>query len=509
MFQPLPVKLALLTLLLFTAVESPSAAQHDPLRIEVTLDQAIYSEPVTGRLLVFFSPTENPEPRFGGPLSALEPVVALDVVNFTADDTAVIDVATWSRPEALSFPGPLRRLEPGRYFMQALLDTNRTARDFNQAAGNLYGPIVEREIHPTQSGLVRLSIDSVIEPTHPEDTEWVELAEFRSEMLSDFYGWDHHHRAGVILPPGYHENTDEYYPVVYVIPGFGGKHTRAWSWIDGPYGEWWKAGDWPMPMIRIVLDPDVPLGHHKFANSANKGPVGDAFIQEFIPYLEENYRIIPETRARFVKGHSSGGWSSLWLQVTYPDVFGGTWSTGPDPVDYRAFQIINAYKDENAYWDELGHPRPSMRQDGEIVLTIREENLYEYVTGPGGQWGSWFAAFGPRGDDGLPVRPWHPLMGQIDHDVFATWRPYEIRTVLEENWDDLGPRLQNKLHVIGGAEDNYYLEISLRMLQEFLDDKDHGGYIEIHPGDHGSFLTPEVIRRMYEEMAGRYRTADR
>lgn len=483
----------------------PASAQQDPLRIEVTIDPAVYDGPLTGRLLVFFSPTEEPAPRFGGPLSALEPVVALDVVNFTAADTAVIDVATWSRPEALSFPGPLRRLEPGRYFMQALIDTSRTHRDYNAAPGNLYGPILEREVHPLRSGLIRLTLDTVIEEVRPADTEWVELAEHRSQMLSTFYGWDFYHRAGVILPPGYHENPGEYYPVVFVIPGFGGRHTGAWDWIEGPFGAQWRAGDWPMPMIRIVLDPDVPLGHHKFANSANKGPVGDAFVSEFIPYLEARYRIIPEARARFLTGHSSGGWASLWLQVTYPDVFGGTWSTGPDPVDFRAFQIINAYEDAHAFWDELGHPRPSMRLDGAIVLTIREENLFEYVTGPGGQWGSWFAAFGPRGADGLPVHPWHPLIGEIDHAVTETWRAYDIRSILEENWDALAPRLRNKLHIIGGAEDNFYLEISLRMLQEFLAGKDHGGYVEIHVGDHGSFLTPALIRRIYEEMAARYR----
>ena len=28
---------------------------------------------------------------------------------------------------------------------------------------------------------------------------------------------------------------------------------------------------------------------------------------------------------RFVTGISSGGWSSLWLQITYPDKFAGCW----------------------------------------------------------------------------------------------------------------------------------------------------------------------------------------
>jgi hypothetical protein len=495
--------LSVLVLLLLAA--APDAAEAQPLRLVIAIDESVYGGPVTGRILVFFSPTEDPEPRFGGPLSALEPVVAIDVVDFGRDDVAVIDVANWSRPEALSFPGPLRRLPPGRYFVQALVDTSRTVRDFNQATGNLYSDVEEHDIHPMESGTIRLTARHVIEEEKPQDTEWVELAELRSEMLSVFHGWEVTHRAGVILPPGYHDNPDAEYPVAFVIPGFTGRHTLAWRWIEGPQGALWRSGEWPMPMIRVVLDPDLPLGHHKFANSANMGPVGDALVQEFIPYLEQRYRMAGEPHGRFVTGHSSGGWSSLWLQVAYPDFFGGTWSTAPDPVDFRAFQIVNAYGDRNAYWDGHGYPRPSMRQDNDIVLTIREENYYEYVLGQGGQWGTWFAVFGPRGADGQPVLPWHPLTGEIDHDVVETWRPYDIRMKLEENWADLGPRLQNKLHIVMGAEDNFYLELAMEMLKAFLDRQEHGGYVQIVPGDHGSILTPELQLRINQEMAARWR----
>ncbi len=73
----------------------------------------------------------------------------------------------------------------------------------------------------------------------------------------------------------------------------------------------------------------MPFGHSVFADSANNGPVGEALIMELIPAIEERFRIIAEPSAQFVGGHSSGGWSSLWLQVTYPDYFGGCWSTGP------------------------------------------------------------------------------------------------------------------------------------------------------------------------------------
>ena len=114
--------------------------------------------------------------------------------------------------------------------------------------------------------------------------------------------------------------------------------------------------------IRVVLDPDCGTGHHVFADSATNGPRGTALVDEFIPYIESTFPALANPRSRLLNGHSSGGWSSLWLQVTYPDFFGGTWSTSPDPVDFRDFQRINIYASgENMFRDRDGKRRPIAR----------------------------------------------------------------------------------------------------------------------------------------------------
>src|SRR6185295_2710367 len=108
---------------------------------------------------------------------------------------------------------------------------------------------------------------------------------------------------------------------------------------------------------------------HVFADSENNGPVGQALITELIPHIEKTYRALGVPGARFLNGHSSGGWSSLWLQVTYPEFFGGVWSTSPDPVDFRDFQRINLYRDkENMFTDAEGQARPIARFAGKAVL---------------------------------------------------------------------------------------------------------------------------------------------
>src|SRR5690606_17141957 len=116
------------------------------------------------------------------------------------------------------------------------------------------------------------------------------------------------------------------YPAIYIIPGFGGDHFQSLEFAA-------MLGKTETPFIRIGLDPTLPYGHHVFADSENNGPCGRALVEELIPHLEKKFRMIAEPRARFLTGHSSGGWSSLWLQITYPEYFNGVWAGSPDPVD--------------------------------------------------------------------------------------------------------------------------------------------------------------------------------
>src|SRR5262249_20603335 len=168
-----------------------------------------------------------------------------------------------------------------------------------------------------------------------KETERVKLVEVESRLLTAFHGRPTRLRAGVVLPASFHDHPDKRYPVVYEVPWFSGNH----FWAFGRAGL--KATDvGGVEMLWVVLDPACRLGHHVFADSANNGPCGRALVEELIPVIETKYRAIGAPGARFLTGHSSGGWSSLWLQVRYPDFFGGVWSTAPDPVDFRDFQCI-------------------------------------------------------------------------------------------------------------------------------------------------------------------------
>jgi S-formylglutathione hydrolase FrmB len=252
-----------------------------------------------------------------------------------------------------------------------------------------------------------------------------------------------------------------------------------------------------------MLSGDCGWGHHVFADSATNGPRGKTLVSELIPYVDEHFRTVPAPTARFVTGHSSGGWSSLWLQVRYPDTFGGVWSTAPDPVDFRDWQQVDLYATPalSLYVDERGERRPIARLAGKPVLWYDSFAKMDDVLGRGGQLRSFEAVFSPLDSDGLPRRMWDRTSGRVDPEVVKAWEAYDIRLHVERNWDELAPKLRGKLHIYTGEIDTFYLEGAVRQLKESLAALGSDAEISIVAGkDHGSLLTPELVRQIRKQM---------
>ena len=129
--------------------------------------------------------------------------------------------------------------------------------------------------------------------------------------------------------------------MLFEVSGYGGDY-HSYSGSNNPA----RPID-STAVIRVFLDGNCELGHSVYANSDNNGPWGDALTKEFIPLVEKEYRC---NGARLLTGHSSGGWTVLWLQTQYPAVFAGCWSSSPDPVDFRKFQKVNLYQEKNMFY---------------------------------------------------------------------------------------------------------------------------------------------------------------
>jgi len=318
--------------------------------------------------------------------------------------------------------------------------------------------------------------DKVIAPIQvPADTANVKRIKIQSDILTKWWGHPIFLGATVLLPKGYAEHPNVTYPIVYSQGHFSlgapGGYGR-----DQAFTSYWDEATTPR-MIYVTLQHPSPYYDDSYGvNSENNGPFGDAILKELLPAVETKFRAKRDPWARLLTGGSTGGWISLAHQVLYPDTYGGVFSLCPDGVDFRYHQIVNIYQDANAYWlerDWMKVERPNQRRpDGNIQSMMKDENWYELVVGDksrsGGQWDIWEATYSPVGADGYPKRLWDKKTGVIDKTVAESWKKYDLREILEKNWTKLGPTLAPKLNVYIGDMDSYYLNMGVRMLDEFL-----------------------------------------
>lgn len=489
------------------------AAQTKSLKFEITISRGLISTPQNGRLFILLNKKNEAEPRliFDSNVALdAPPILAKDVMNFKAGETkAIIDNSSISYPIK-----NLDEIPAGEYFVQALFDMNNDLRSLN-APGNLYSAVQKINLDAKTGTTIKLELDKIVPAEQmPEDTEFVKFIKMPSPLLTKFYGRPIFVRVGVILPRDYQKDSSRRYPLLINIGGYGSKFNRAQRLMEEKslFRKTWLAEDTPQ-MIGVYLDGDGPFGDSYQINSANSGPYGDSLTQELIPQIEKQFRAVGTPESRFLTGGSTGGWVSSALQIFYPDYFNGSWSGFPDPMDFRAYQLIDIYKDDNAYVNKNGFERPSAREaNGDTEFTMRLECLKENVLGAGdsytmsgGQWGAWNATYSPRGADGKPVPLWDAKTGKIDHKVAEQWKKYDLRIIVEQNWKKLAPKLEGKIHIWVGEADDYFLNNGVHYFDDFIsqtEPKYNGWIIYSRTGRHG--WMPKTNIEIMKEMMQRF-----
>jgi Putative esterase len=487
-----------------------------PLRFEVTVSKSLPAGARDGRLFVVLTQRTNADPCFNlGRTGGDAPqALARDVEAFAPGAVAVLDASN-----AFAFPITNLSALPARdYIAQALLNCNPDQR-YIGAPGSLYSKAQKIHFDAAQGGTWSLELTQEVPELKPKDTEQIKFVRLQSKRLSEFYGRPIFLRAAVLLPRDYARESSRRYPLWVRIGGLDTHCTTLYRLMrpDSDFARTWAADDTPRVLL-LQLDGVGPNGDPYYVNSANNGPYGDALTMELIPHVEAAFRAVGQPRARFLSGVSTGGWVCLALQVFYPDFFNGAWSSCPDPVDFRALELVNIYKDDNAYVNRYGNERPSTRDaNGDVELTMRREVGVENLLGRGNsytlsgeQWGDWNAVFGPRGADGRPVPLWDPQTGKIDHAVAEQWRKYDLRLVLEANWKTRGPKLRGKLHIAAGEADAYFLNNAVHLLDQSLakaTNPPFAGKIVYGPRQgHGWFDLS--VRQMLDEMHAAAGAAD-
>jgi S-formylglutathione hydrolase FrmB len=498
-------------LALVTSHAQQAAAPPHHALFHVILDSSLRSSvttPVSGRLLLFIGPA-SPD---GKPSESVDmQMMALTSVYIAAKEIpglapgSVVDIDA----DDIAFPAPLSQAASGKYQVQAVLDVHHSYNYDGRSAGDIVSVPTTITVPYSDTSIPSLTLTQFLpEPPdplaeNPEVGSAIKPIDFVSPSLSNFWGRDVHMRGWVLLPPGYTSRPSDHYPTVYFTHGFGG----TLSGLRARYGpilyDRMKQGRMPS-MIWVLLDESSPTGTHEFADGVNNGPWGTALTTELIPNLESTYRMDARTSGRFLQGHSSGGWATLWLQTRYPTIFGGTWSTSPDPSDFHFFSTIDIYAPHgNFYRTTEGTLHPMLRDHGEPHATMQQLAQVEQVLGKyGGQLASFEWVFSPRGPDGRPAPLFNRTTGEIDPRVAEYWhKHYDIVERLKNNWNTLGPDLKGKIHLFVGTDDTFYLDGAAHSLQSTLDQL--GGEAQF------TFLPGRSHFNVYLEGADRYALLDR
>ncbi|OGD13833.1 MAG: hypothetical protein A2W20_00825 [Candidatus Aminicenantes bacterium RBG_16_66_30] len=512
--------------------------------------------PLDGRMLLLLSTNDQAEPRFqisDGPATQL--VFGVDVDGLAPGAEAVFDASVLGYPLR-----SLAELPAGEYRVQALLHRYETFRRsdghvvklpmdrgegqrWNAAPGNLYSAPRKIVLDPGRDGTVRIVLDREIPPiAPPKDTKYIRHERVPSKLLTDFWGRPMHLGACLLLPEGFDEHPEARYPLVifhghfpYTFGGFreeppdpalepdyserfrlAGYNRIQQEYAHAFYKEW-TGKDFPRVILMEIQHANPYYDDSYAVNSANLGPYGDAIVRELIPHIEKKYRGLGKGWSRFLYGGSTGGWEALAAQIFYPDEFNGCYAACPDPIDFRAYTIVNIYEHRNAFfvdspWKRT--PRPALRNWlGEVSATLEETNLRELVLGSrarsGDQWDIWQAVFGPAGEDGYPKPIWDKLTGEIDREVAGYWKEnYDLRSILERDWKTVGPKLAGKIHIYVGDMDNYYLNNAVYLMESFLESTKDPYYAgEVDYGDraehcwNGDQERPNAISRLrYHQM---------
>ena len=547
---------------IFAATQSSAQNATQP-KFEISFPASLDKGPIDGRLLLLISTSTEGEPRLqiNEDLNTQQ-VLGVDVDGWKAGETKTVDQSAFGYPRR-----SLNDVPAGEYTVQALLHRYETfkradghtvklpmdrgeGQQWSRAPGNLYSTPKRMRIDGNTP--ISIALDKVIPPIEPpKDTKYIKHIKIQSERLTKFWGRPMHLGAHVLVPEGFDAHPEARYPLVifhgHFPADFGGfREQPPDPNLKPDYNQRFKlAGynrivqehahqfykEWTGPnfprFIIIEIQHANPYYDDSYAvNSANLGPYGDAITYELIPEIEKRFRGIGKGWARFLYGGSTGGWEAMAVQVFYPDEYNGSWAACPDPIDFRAYTVVNIYEHENAYyadskWKRM--PRPGKRNYlGELSATVEDMNHMELALGTnsrsGGQFDIWQAVYSPVGSDGYPKPIWDKLTGKVDRSVAEYWREnYDLVHILKRDWAKLGPKLAGKINIYVGEADNYFLNNAVYLAEDFLKTTKNpafGGEIDYEPraehcwnGDHTrsnaysrlryhQFYAPKIVERI-------------
>lgn len=501
---------ALILVVLLTANAVIASAQEPnddaALRFVVTYDHDYSRGPLTGRVYVIATAELAGEPRTHFASGAPDTFVfSVPVNGWCAGDPVIIDEKT------AGFPGRLSDLPKKKYSVQAVVDISPFEHDFATADGNGRSLSERLELDTKTSGPISLKINREISYQRREDLNRVNYRRVESRLVGRHLGKRTFIDVAVVFPQSYDpKKKDKKYPVQYWLPGFGHSVTSGVQFFQnrGIYHLHPAQRAATDEFIDVLVDSSSKFGSHFWVDSDVNGPYATAFKDEIIPAIESEFPVAQGAASRFLIGVGSGGRGALWLALRFPDLFGGIWAIAPEALTFERFLGVNLYATPapNLYVAEDGTPRTIRLHSHGAMNEVKTVVAFESVVGTGGVLGSLEAAFGPRGENGKARPVIDRATGFVDPKIIAEWSRFDILHQFDHAWPVVGTKLEGKVHVYVGEQDDFRRADGVRAFADWCAAKKAAIDVKIVPGfDQTTIDSPAIHTNLQIEISKLHR----
>lgn len=283
--------------------------------------------------------------------------------------------------------------------------------------------------------------------------------------------------VSVYLPAGYQVNTEDRYPVLYMLHGFTDRDDLWFGfqphWINLPaiVDSVIQAG---MCRELIVV---MPNAYNSFKGSmySTSVTIGDweTFVtSELVSYIDQHYRTLATRESRGLAGHSMGGYGTIRLAMKYPDVFSSIYLLSPCCMEKN----IN--------------PNPGLIRNVQAVTNkdqLADQPFFVSATLAGSAAWSPNPIHAPLYLD-LPFRD-----GIVDAHVADRYAANATLSVLDQYIFNL-----KKLKAIGmdAGDQDFGISAATKELHERLDNYKIDHFYDSYPGDHVNKIAHRIAQEL-------------
>ena len=177
-------------------------------------------------------------------------------------------------------------------------------------------------------------------------------------------------KFAVYLPPDY-DSSNRSYPVLYLLHGLGDNQS-AWIQFGEVLHTTDKAINSGIATSMIIIMPDAGTGQMGYTNAiSGKWNYEDFFFEEFMPHVENLYRIRKNKRYRAISGLSMGGGGSFLYALRRPDLFSSaaplSASIGPQNIEQM---------DDHSYLAYWGYSKSNINKSDFEKFKKKNNSLY-------------------------------------------------------------------------------------------------------------------------------------